>query len=64
LKRFNDLGDMLQTGEPEIILAPGAQRQVAMIRQNGTDFCTGWRQSLEAAKVPEFTKKASALWAS
>ena len=64
LKRFHELGDKLQLGQPDTVLGLGLQGHVGLTQQGKTEFCIGWRYSLDAAEVRKSTKKASALWAS
>jgi CheY-like chemotaxis protein len=64
LDRFHQLGDALHTGQPETVVGLGPERHVGLTRENGTEFCTGWRTTLDAAAVSTSTKKASALWVS
>ena len=64
LQRFNALGGRLQAGQPDTIVGLGLQRHIGLTCQGEIEFCTGWRQTLDAAQVRKATKKASALWVS
>jgi CheY-like chemotaxis protein len=63
LERFRALGDRLQTGSVEQIECQGPQRHVALAHQSDTDFCVGWKNSMNLDQIREMMKKVLALWA-
>src|SRR5262249_6620337 len=63
LERFRALGDRLQTGSVEQIECQGPQRNVALAHQSETDFCVGWKNSMNIEQIREMMKKVLALWA-
>ena len=64
LERFGALGERLQAGPIEQIVALGPQRHVALTRQRDTEFCVGWRHSMTAQQVRDMMKKVLGLWVS
>ena len=78
LDRFRSLGERLHAGPLDQIEALGPQRHVALcsrrpagggIAENGsgqgdTDFCVGWKNSMNLEQIRENMKKVLSLWAS
>jgi len=64
MERFRALGERLQAGPVEQIEALGPQRNVVLAKQGDTDFCVGWKISMNADQIRETMKKVLALWAS
>src|SRR5882724_3275822 len=64
MERFRGLGERLQAGPVEQIEALGPQRNVVLAKQGDTDFCVGWKISMNADQIRETMKKVLALWAS
>lgn len=63
-ERFRTLGDHLQAGPLDTVEALGPQRNVALAFQGDTQFCIGWKHSMNCDQMEEMTKKVLALWAS
>lgn len=64
LARFRMLGDELQAGAPDTVVALGRQQQLGLTQRGELEFCTGWNATLSATDVRQSTKKAAALWGS
>jgi CheY-like chemotaxis protein len=64
MERFNALGDRLHAGPLEQIEALGPQRHVTLARQGDTNFCVGWKYSMNAMQLREMMRKVLKLWAS
>jgi len=64
LETFRAMGDLLQAGSLEQIEALGPQRHVALTVQGDTEFCVGWKHSMDTEQIREMMKKVLALWAS
>lgn len=65
LKRFRELGETMQLGQPQLIEARGPQRGVGMGQcAKNRDLCVGWVRTLEADELREKTKKLLATWES
>ncbi len=64
LARFRGLGDRLQAGQPDTIIALGDDRHLGVTYQGEVTICAGWRDTRDASQLRRFTKKAAALWVS
>lgn len=64
LERFTALGDNLQAGTLDTVVALGRHCHFGLASANGVHFCAGWGSHLDAAAVRKSTKKAAALWVS
>ncbi len=64
LEHFQALGDSLRAGPLQAIEGLGIQRNVSLSTQDTTQFCIGWKHSVEVQTMREMTKKILALWAS
>jgi CheY-like chemotaxis protein len=62
LARFRRLGERLRVGPLQAIRGLGPQRNVALASKDETDFCVGWRHSMNAEEMGEQMKKVTALW--
>jgi len=62
--RFRELGDRLHAGGLERIEGLGPQRNVTLAGQGETEFCLGWKTSMNTDQMREMTKKVFSLWAS
>ena len=64
LERFKQLGDRLHVGPVGQLEGYGPQRHVSLTTHADTDFCLGWKHTMNATQVREMTKKVLTLWAS
>jgi len=64
LERFRSMGERLHAGPLEQVLAMGPQRHVSLGAQGATEFCLGWKHTMDADQIREMTKKVFSLWAS
>lgn len=64
LEHFQAVGDLLRAGPLQTIEGLGIQRNVSLSTQDTTQFCIGWKHSVEVQTIREMTKKILALWAS
>ena len=64
MEEFRELGDRLQSGAMERIEGRGPQRNVTLSAHGETEFCLGWKNSMNTDQMREMTKKVFALWAS
>jgi CheY-like chemotaxis protein len=64
LQEFETLGERLHTGRLERINGRGPQRQLTVTRQNGTQFCIGWKNGLDCQQANETVTKVLGLWGS
>jgi hypothetical protein len=64
LERFRDLGEKLHCGALVRIEGMGPQRNVTLSTHGDTEFCLGWKPSMNADQMREMTKKVFSLWAS
>jgi CheY-like chemotaxis protein/predicted regulator of Ras-like GTPase activity (Roadblock/LC7/MglB family) len=64
LERFRALGDRLRSGALEQVAALGPQRHVILARQDDTEFCVGWKHTMNLGQIREMMSKVLALWAS
>jgi len=62
VERFRALGEQLQSGPLEQIEGLGPQRHVALSPRGDTQFCVGWRHSLELEEIRDRMRKVLALW--
>jgi CheY-like chemotaxis protein len=64
LERFRGLGDRLHAGPLAEVTGLGPQRHVSLTSHGDTEFCLGWKHSMNLGQVREMTKKVLTLWAS
>ena len=62
--RIQALGDVLHAGYPAQAECLGPQRHVALGICGETQFCVGWRNSMNGDQVRDMMKKVLNLWAS
>jgi len=63
IQKFEELGERLHTGHLGQIDGLGPQRQLTATRRNGTQFCIGWKNSMDREEAREVVKKVISLWA-
>jgi len=64
LDRFRSLGDRLHVGAVEQMEGFGPQRHISLTTQGDTEFCLGWKHTMNATQVRDMTKRVLTLWAS
>jgi CheY-like chemotaxis protein len=63
-ERFRVLGDRIHAGPLEQYEGLGPQRNISLTTHAETEFCLGWKHSMNLDEVREMTKKIVTLWAS